>query len=308
MGATISNNSYNISGMEDAIAAAGEAGHLFVASAGNSGTDNDADPHYPASYDLDNIIAVAATDDDDNMPSWSNYGATSVDLAAPGSNIYSTWLGGGYGTKCGTSMAAPHVAGTAALIQSLRPYWSATEIKEAILSTVDLLPSLDGKVLTGGRLNAAAAVTAAIPPTVQIVDNGDASFDSVGVWTQWTGQGFEDDVHEGLAGTGTEKARWTFSDVSPGRYRVAATWTSFSNRATQRTFYDPRQRRVNRHSPRQSKARTERLQRIAIRLAVPGRVVHGLQRQADRGVGQPGKRPAERGCDSHRARRRHPGD
>ena len=184
MGSQISNNSYSMSGMYSAIAAAGDAGHIFVVSAGNDGSNIDISASYPSSYDLENIISVAATDRNDNKASWSNYGATAVNLGAPGVSIYSTWLGGGYGTKSGTSTAAPHVTGTVALVKSLRPQWSVSQVKDIVLSSVDLVPSLSGKTVTGGRLNAAAAVTAAIPPTVQIVDNGDASFDSVGVWTQ----------------------------------------------------------------------------------------------------------------------------
>ena len=102
MGVKISNNSYYMSGMYNAIAAAGAAGHLFVAAAGNGGVDTDITPHYPSIYDLDNIISVAGTDHNDNKVSLSNYGLTTVDLGAPGANIYSTKMGGGYGNMSGT--------------------------------------------------------------------------------------------------------------------------------------------------------------------------------------------------------------
>ena len=163
MGVKISNNSYYMSGMYNAIEAAGAAGHLFVTAAGNSGVNTDITPHYPSIYDLENIISVAATDHNDNKLSSSNYGLTTVDLGAPGANIYSTKKDGGYGNMSGTSTATPHVTGTAALIKSLRPEWSVSQIKDAILSTVNPIPALDGKTVTGGRLNAAAAVAAANP-------------------------------------------------------------------------------------------------------------------------------------------------
>lgn len=172
MGATVSNNSYNSdagsTAFYDMIAAAGAQGHVFVAAAGNNGTNNDTTPRYPASFDLDNVIAVAATDHNDNRASWSNYGATSVDLGAPGTSIYSTWLGGGYGNKSGTSMATPHVAGAVALVQSIRPDLSASQVVDAILLGVDPVASMAGITTTGGRLNAAGALAQARATTAEI--------------------------------------------------------------------------------------------------------------------------------------------
>lgn len=131
---------------------------LFIASAGNDEYDNDSTPRYPASYDLPNIISVASTDESDTLSSFSNYGSKSVDIAAPGSGIYSTLFNSGYGYKSGTSMAAPQVAGVAALLLSEYPDLSTSQLKEAILNGVDKLPQLDGKVATGGRLNAYKAL------------------------------------------------------------------------------------------------------------------------------------------------------
>ena len=125
MGARITNNSWGGGGYDsalyDAIAAAGVANSLFVAAAGNASSNNDSSAKYPASYDLDNIITVASTNHNDALSYFSNYGATTVDLAAPGSDIYSSVPGGGYDTYSGTSMAAPHVAGVAALILAENP-------------------------------------------------------------------------------------------------------------------------------------------------------------------------------------------
>ncbi len=168
MGFDITNNSWGGGGFSlalyEAIEAAGAAGQLFVAAAGNDGLDNDTFPQYPSSYDLDNIIAVAATDDEDALAGFSNYGATSVDLAAPGVSIYSTTMGGGYGTMSGTSMASPHVAGAAAVLKSFNPLQTPADLKAALLTGVDSLPALTGLMVSGGRLNLNGALGAAIPP------------------------------------------------------------------------------------------------------------------------------------------------
>jgi len=162
MGAQISNNSWGggpySQALYDAIKAAGEKGHLFVAAAGNSGTNNDgSSPFYPASYNLDNIISVAATNHQDKRSSFSNYGLKTVDLGAPGENIYSTLLSPNYGYKSGTSMASPLVAGVAGLLMGCRKSgWS--EVKQRIMDTVDPLTDLAGKMISGGRLNLFKAV------------------------------------------------------------------------------------------------------------------------------------------------------
>ncbi len=145
----------------DAIAASGDANMLFVASAGNGNTDADANPSYPAAYELDNIISVAATDHNDDRASFSNWGLTSVDLAAPGVSILSTTPGDTYAEKNGTSMAAPHVSGAAAMAWSVAPAASYTVVRDALFDGVDLIASMDENqgsttpVATGGRLNAA---------------------------------------------------------------------------------------------------------------------------------------------------------
>jgi subtilisin family serine protease len=143
----------------DAIEASGNAGMLFVAAAGNEGRNNDITPSYPSSYDLPNIISVAATDRHDGLAGFSNYGPTSVDLGAPGHQILSTIPGNHYATYSGTSMATPHVSGAAALLFAQFPEFDYYDIKETILSTVDPLQSLAGMVLSDGRLNLYNAVT-----------------------------------------------------------------------------------------------------------------------------------------------------
>ena len=153
----------DLQALEDAISAANNAGILFVAAAGNSYINNDISPHYPSSYDVPNVIAVAATDHNDNLASFSNYGATSVDLAAPGVSILSTTPNNGYSSFSGTSMATPHVAGVAALIKATTsPDYTHLQIKDLILSSVDPIESLSEKMVSGGRLNAYNALLSAI--------------------------------------------------------------------------------------------------------------------------------------------------
>ncbi len=139
--------------LKDAIDAANSAGILFVAAAGNSALNMDASPGYPASYSSPNVISVAATDENDNLASFSNYGNTTVDLGAPGVNILSCRPGSTYQYLGGTSMATPHVSGACALLKAFAPGLSASEIKARILAGVDPIPSLTGKCVTGGRLN-----------------------------------------------------------------------------------------------------------------------------------------------------------
>lgn len=135
---------------------------LFVCSAGNDSLDTEVNPHYPSNYRFDNLISVAATTQYDVLSSFSNYGAETVDLAAPGSWIYNTVPGNSYANKSGTSMAAPAVAGVAALIKSIRSDFTAAKIKNCILQGVDKLDSLEGLCVTEGRLNAYKAVSLAL--------------------------------------------------------------------------------------------------------------------------------------------------
>lgn len=146
---------------QDAVRAAYEAGVVLVASPGNNGCDTDTFPSYPANYDFPNVITVAATDHDDKLWPDSCYGATTVDLGAPGGQILSTVpsdcrLGcdsTGYAYSDGTSMSTPMVSGAAALLLSRSPSLSVDSLRKVLFESVDMLPSLAGKTVTGGRLN-----------------------------------------------------------------------------------------------------------------------------------------------------------
>ena len=161
-GAVISNNSWGGGGfssaLDTAIRNARAAGHIFVAAAGNAGANNNTTANYPANYNYDNVVAVAAVDRSNNLASFSNYGSTSVELAAPGVAILSTTPNGTYSTYDGTSMATPHVTGALALVRELRPDWTYRQVIDRVLATVDPLTSLQGKTITGGRLNVGRAV------------------------------------------------------------------------------------------------------------------------------------------------------
>lgn len=155
--------------LETAIRDAGSVGITFVAAAGNGGADSDVAPRYPGGYDLPNVIAVGASDSTGTLAGFSNYGATSVDLVAPGTSIYSTLPRGQYGWLAGTSQAAPHVSGTVALLAAAKPGIPVAEVRSAILGSVDRLPALVGRVATGGRLNVFAALASlGVPPATPV--------------------------------------------------------------------------------------------------------------------------------------------
>jgi subtilisin family serine protease len=151
----------------EAIQKARDEGILFVAAAGNDASNNDATPSYPAAYDVDNIVAVAATDNRDQLASFSNYGPTKVHVAAPGVNVYSSVMGGKYDTYSGTSMATPHVSGIAALMMSYDSSWDYKEIKRRLIATSDPIRSLHRKVVAKGRVNAYNAIHNIVPPSTE---------------------------------------------------------------------------------------------------------------------------------------------
>jgi thermitase len=144
--------------LEEVIRKAYENDILFVAASGNANTNNDRTPHFPSSYNVPNVVSVAALDRNDKLARFSNFGVKSVAIAAPGVDILSTWLGNQYEEKSGTSMATPVVAGVAALIVAENPRISVSDLKKKLLASVDPLPGLKDKVASGGRVNAAKAV------------------------------------------------------------------------------------------------------------------------------------------------------
>ncbi|QIP16045.1 S8 family serine peptidase [Spirosoma aureum] len=158
-----SNNSWGGGGysqaLYDAISRANDAGIMFIAAAGNSGTNNDTSPSYPSNYNLPNVIAVAAIDQNGGLASFSQYGANTVDIGAPGVGIYSTTAFDTYSSYNGTSMATPHVTGAVALYASTHPGASVAQIRNAILSSAVPTASLSGKTVTGGRLNVFSALS-----------------------------------------------------------------------------------------------------------------------------------------------------
>jgi hypothetical protein len=168
LGVDLTSNSWGGGGfsslLQTAIASAGAAEQLFIAAAGNDGSNVDLSPQYPAGYALNTIVSVASSTSSDTRSSFSNYGATTVDLAAPGSSIYSTVPGSSYATYSGTSMATPHVSGAVALLKSIAPDMSAAEIKTRLLETVDPVAAFASNTLSGGRLNVAQLIEESAGP------------------------------------------------------------------------------------------------------------------------------------------------
>ncbi|MFO7655139.1 MAG: S8 family serine peptidase [Candidatus Krumholzibacteriia bacterium] len=233
MGVHLTSNSWGGGGYSDAmrlaIADAQDHGILFVAAAGNSGSNNDVSPHYPSNYDLDNVVSVAATDHNDALASFSCYGPTTVDLAAPGVDILSTLPGNRYGSLSGTSMATPHVAGALGLVFGRFPAITGGDAKALLLNFVDPLTALEGRILTGGRLNAFFPIADpdTIPPG-QVTDL--AAVETGSNWADlvWTAPG--DDGDEGEASR--YDVRWSTSAIDESNF-------SSAERATNTPSPDP---------------------------------------------------------------------
>jgi len=241
-GIKISSNSWGGGGfsqaMYDAINNAGAQGHLFVAAAGNNNSNNDSIAFYPATYNLDNIISVAATDRLDARSSFSNYGATTVDLGAPGSSIYST-VPNGYGTMSGTSMACPHVSGAVALLWGYKPTWTRQQVKDNILGTVRPTAAMAGRTVSGGVLNVFNSLVAAgenpnTAPTVDIKSPASGGSYQQGVSISFSGSAVDPedgDISDAIVwtsnldgeiGTG---ANISVSDLSVGGHIITASAT-----------------------------------------------------------------------------------
>ena len=205
MGATLTSNSWGGGGyslaLEDAITQSYNAGQLFVAAAGNSGQDNDLYANYPSNYTVPNVVAVGATDHNDDRVQtglWaSSYGATTVDIGAPGLDILSSVPGGGYATKSGTSMATPHVAGALALLKGAFPDITVEAAKTVLIQSADKKPQLAGLWVSEGRLNVAVMLTGpdSIPPA-PVLDLAVPTTASNWVDLVWTASG-----DDGTAGT-----------------------------------------------------------------------------------------------------------
>jgi subtilisin family serine protease len=184
-GAQVLNNSWGGPGfsqaLADAIERANQKGVLFVAAAGGDsgpGTDLDTSgsPFYPCAYTNANVICVAAVTPAGDLSSYSNYGAATVAVGAPGDNITSTIRNQGYGSLSGTSMATPHVTGAVGLIKGCKAGLTASAIKNAILTTTSYLDALNGKVVANGMVNYAAAINS---PAVAGTGNCDPSPNNV---------------------------------------------------------------------------------------------------------------------------------
>jgi len=163
LGAKILSNSWGGGGrsqaLEDAIQFANDHGVLFVAAAGNEFSNNDQAPTFPANYEIENVISVAASTENNRLAGFSNFGAKTVELAAPGNQILSTVPGDRYALLSGTSMATPHVSGAAALVLSQYPTLTMQQLAVRLLGSVDLSAAYAGKVSTGGRLNVNRALS-----------------------------------------------------------------------------------------------------------------------------------------------------
>ncbi|HHI94659.1 MAG TPA: hypothetical protein ENK04_14305 [Gammaproteobacteria bacterium] len=217
------------SAMFNAISAANDAGVLFVAAAGNESNNNDRTPSYPADYDLPNVISVAATDDADTLAGFSNFGANSVDLGAPGVSILSTVRNNGYASFNGTSMAAPHVTGVAALVIADNPNIGIPALRAALLDNTDAVADLAGRTVTGGRLNAFKALgggtTPPPPPTPVVTVTPDNTSVIVGDSVQFSASGGSAPYVWSVADTavGSISANGNFTGLAVGVTRVSAT-------------------------------------------------------------------------------------
>lgn len=239
-GAHIINASFGTPGysstLHSAIDSCRDAGIIMVAAAGNDATDTDATPTYPASFDLDNIVSVAATTRTEALASFSNFGATTVDLGAPGASLVTTSRSGdtSYTTGSGTSFAAPVTAGAFALMKARHPTETYLQHINRVYDAVDPLASLQGKTLTGGRLNLANALGPGLMAEFSIsalsgelpltVDFTDLSFGEITSWGWEFGDG---------ASSTVQNPSHTFNQ--PGEFTVRLTVTDGTGQTSEAT-------------------------------------------------------------------------
>ncbi len=215
--------------MFNALRAANDAGVLFVAAAGNGSSNNDITPNYPADYDLPNVISVAATDDADTLAGFSNFGVNSVDLGAPGVSILSTIRNNSYASLSGTSMAAPHVAGVAALVVANNPSIGINALRAALLENTDAVADLTGRTVTGGRLNAFKALGGSddsTPPTPVVRVTPETTNVTVGNSVQFNASG------------GSEPYAWSVADTAIGSISANGNFTAVASGVTRVTAID----------------------------------------------------------------------
>lgn len=198
LGLDLTSNSWGGGGfsqtMSDAIKAAADKNILFVAAAGNDAANNDATPHYPSSYNLPNVISVAASDNKDQMASFSCYGLKTVHVAAPGVDIFSTIPGNKYSKMSGTSMATPHVAGLAALVKSAIPGITGLGVRARILAGVDRSGYWATRISSGGRINALNSIEVDSIAPSPVNDLAVISVGSLSATLSWTVSGDDDSV------------------------------------------------------------------------------------------------------------------
>ncbi|MFZ9482469.1 MAG: S8 family serine peptidase, partial [Ilumatobacteraceae bacterium] len=272
--------------MLDSINASGNANMLFIAAAGNSGANNDTTASYPSNYQCTNggtrgwdcVVAVAATDSAGGIASFSQYGATTVDIGAPGVGVWSSVPQGSYASYNGTSMATPHVSGAVALCASIDPTLSAPKLRDILTAAAAPTASLTGKTVTGGRLDVGAMVSRCVSVTVPVtgsVSNLAASAaSSTSVNLTWTDGASDESLFQtekavsttGVCGTwslaGQSAPNTTSSTVTglavsttycfrvrAGNGYIGGTFTPWSNEATATTLTPTGPGAFNKTSP-----------------------------------------------------------